>query len=199
MQIEFVDAPAARARLKPLHVSISPGDDGMASLALAGAPLSATVQFVATQESGNGAIGSPAAISVPGWQLPSIVEAALHKLHCPEAFAMPRTSWRSIMDIVAVALKDNRKWSAVDAALGVELNTADALVIHPSEHHLLRDLVQAILANGDSPAQGLFVCATQGLLAIDIAPPGSVTFHLESESLAHQIRELCGHLKQATD
>ncbi len=200
MHIEFVEAPAALARLKTLHLSIAPGADGASSVTVTGAPSSATIRYFAADDGRRAAVPAvDAGISVAAWQLPSIVEAALHKLHCPEAFAMPKSTWRNVTDVVAVALKNNRKWMAVDAALGVELNTADALVIHPSEHHLLRDLVQAMLLHGDSPSQGLVVCATSGLLAIDISPPGSVTFSVASESAADQIRALCCHLKQAID
>ncbi|MDA0803142.1 MAG: hypothetical protein O2819_05240 [Planctomycetota bacterium] len=39
------------------------------------------------------------------------------------------------------------------------------------------------------------ICATSGLLAIDITPPGEVAFDVASELLAIEIRALAEHMR----
>lgn len=122
-----------------------------------------------------------------------IAEGIVHKLKLPETVVIPVGRWRDVLEAIAVPMSAHPQWAAVDAAATVKLNTRDPLLLGPAHHHLLRDLVDAVVASGARPAQGVTVAALGVRLLIEVLPGGQMTVFAGDGHLAQPVRAVIDH------
>jgi hypothetical protein len=121
-----------------------------------------------------------------------IVEGIVHKLKLPETAVIPVGTWRRVFETVAKPMSVHGQWRAIDAAATVELNTRDPLVFGPEHHHLLRDLVTAVI-EGERPDQGVSVVALGVRVVIEVSPGGQLIVFAGDEHLAAPVRSVIEH------
>jgi hypothetical protein len=136
----------------------------------------------------------PAAIRrVARREIGPIVEGVVHKLKLPEVVAIPVGRWREVFDAVAQPMSTHAQWREIDAAAMVELNTRDPLKFGPEHHHMLRDLVDAVVAEGQAPAQGITIVALGVRLLLEVLPAGQLIILAGDDHLAAPIRAVIDH------
>ena len=68
---------------------------------------------------------------------------------------------------------------------------------HPSvrieHHHMLRDLVDAVVAEGQAPAQGITIVALGVRLLLEVLPAGQLIILAGDDHLAAPIRAVIDH------
>ena len=101
-------------------------------------------------------------------------------------------TWRRVFEAVAKPMSVHEQWRAIDAAATVELNTRDPLVFGPAHHHLLRDLVNAVI-EGEAPDQGISVVALGVRVVIEVSPGGQLIVFAGDEHLAAPVRGVIEH------
>jgi hypothetical protein len=126
-----------------------------------------------------------------------IVEGIVHKLKLPEVVAIPVGRWRSVFEAVAKPMSVHDQWRAIDAAATVELNTRDPLLFGPEHHHMLRDLVDAVVA-GERPDQGITVVAIGVRVVVEVSPGGQLIVFAGDEHLAAPVRSVIEHHSKAS-
>ena len=116
----------------------------------------------------------------------------LHKLHLAPVVAMPRTRWRSILDAIGFSLAEHRRWQEIEAEATLILNTRDALVCGPADLKTLRTIVEALLADGAGPEDGLVLIPASASLLVEIlpGPTSSVRIEVAAAPLAASVRDL---------
>ena len=134
-----------------------------------------------------------AVVRVPRAELGAIVEGILHKLRIAESVVIPVGLWRQVFEAVAEPMSAHAQWTEIDSAATVELNTRDPLQVLPGSHHLLRDLVNSVLARGTAPSQGLSVVAMGVRLLIEVLPSGQMIVFAGDAGLAHHARTVVEH------
>jgi len=106
---------------------------------------------------------------------------------------IPVGRWRDVFDAVATPMSTHEQWRAIDAAAMVELNTRDPLLFGPEHHHLLRDLVDAVVEAGDGASQSISVVAIGVRVVIEVIPGGQLIVLAGDEHLAVPVRGVIDH------
>ncbi|MSR43984.1 MAG: hypothetical protein EXS15_01300 [Phycisphaerales bacterium] len=122
-------------------------------------------------------------------QIPTLIEAIAHKLHLTQVYVIPIGHWRQLFEAVAEGMATNEKWLEIDNAATVELNTRDALLFLPANHHIMRDLISAVLTTGTSAQHGLSIATPGSPLLIEVIPAGEVSVYTGRTNLADLVRE----------
>lgn len=129
-----------------------------------------------------------AVMRVPRKAFGPIVEGVLHKLRIAEAVVIPVGCWRRVFEAVAQPMSQHAQWTQIDSAATVELNTRDPLLVLQGNHHLLRDLVNSVVATGSAPDQGVSVVAIGVRLLIEVLPNGQMIVFAGDAALAGNAR-----------
>ena len=127
-------------------------------------------------------------LEIPRERAGEVLEHILHKLHLAPLVLLPIGRWRSVFDVVTPQLADNEQWVAIDSAATVELNTRDPLVCELRDLHLLRAVVDTVLAHSETLEQGISIAAVQAPLLVEVEPAGGVLLTIGNESLADEVR-----------
>ena len=133
-------------------------------------------------------VADPEVLEIDRARAGEVLEHILHKLHLAPLLILPIGRWRSVFDVVTPALADNEQWVAIDSEATVELNTRDPLVCELRDLHLLRAVVDAVLANSEELAQGISIAAVQAPLLVEVEPAGGVLITIGNEGLADEVR-----------
>lgn len=127
-------------------------------------------------------------LEIPRDRAGEVLEHILHKLHVAPLLILPIGRWRAVFDVVTPALADNEQWVAIDSEATVELNTRDPLMCDLRDLHLLRALVDTVLAHAETLEQGISIAAIKAPLLVEIEPAGGVLLTIGNESLADEVR-----------
>lgn len=130
---------------------------------------------------------------VPRAEFGAVVEGILHKLRIAEAVVIPVACWRSVFEVVAEPMSRHEQWRDIDSAATVELNTRDPLLVRPADHHLLRDLLDSIVARGTVAPQGVSVVALGVRLLVEVSPPGQMIVFTGDSALLQSARSVVEH------
>ena len=190
--MEFTDHASTWTRLKARGVIATeePADE----LHLDFDDSAAVVAFDIAADDHARATGLPAGIRrVPRREIGPIVEGVVHKLKLPEVVAIPVGRWRDVFDAVAKTMSVHAQWREIDAAAMVELNTRDPLKFGPEHHHMLRDLVAAVVDEGEAPNQGISIAALGVRLLVEVLPAGQIIVLAGDDHLAAPIRAVIDH------
>ncbi len=130
---------------------------------------------------------------IPRSQFGAVVEGILHKLRIAETVVMPIGRWRGVFEAVAEPMSRHEAWRDIDSAATVELNTRDPLLVLPADHHLLRDLLDSLVARGTSASQGVSVVALGVRLLVEVVPPGQMIVFAGDAALLQSARGVLEH------
>lgn len=131
-------------------------------------------------------------VSVERDRLPGAVEHIIHKLHLSQVLLIPIGKWRKVFDAVAFSLADNEDWQAVDTAATVALNTRDPLLCEPADFHTISALIKALLADAESPDQGLMITTPAAPFMVELVPEGAIRISVGNPVLADEVAETFG-------
>jgi len=118
------------------------------------------------------------------------VVGAIHKIHEGRTLLLPVGKWRSAFDAVAFSMSEDEPWQEFDASATIKLNTRDPLLFESGDEHTLVGLVKALMNDGETIEQGVFLIPVGAPLLIHIQPGGPVKFWFGNDVLADEIREL---------
>lgn len=135
----------------------------------------------------------PTVRRVPRAAMASIVEGIVHKLRLDPVLVIPVGKWRELIEAVSFGMAEHESWKAIDQMASVELNTRDALLLGPTDHHTLRDLVQVLLTEGSKDSQGLSVAAPGSSILIEVLPCGQMILFLGNPHMAGVAGEVIDH------
>lgn len=122
-----------------------------------------------------------------------IVEGIVHKLKLPETAVIPVGTWRRVFETVAKPMSVHGQWRAIDAAATVELNTRDPLSFEPAHHHLLRDLVAAVVSSGGGAVQGISVVAVGMRIVLEVLPDGQMIVFVGDAAMLPGVAAVIDH------
>ncbi|MDC0428996.1 hypothetical protein OAL71_00305 [Phycisphaerales bacterium] len=127
-------------------------------------------------------------LSVPREKAGEVLEHILHKLHLAPLLILPIGKWRPVFDLITNALMENEQWMAIDAEATIELNTRDPLMCEPRDLHLLKEMVNVILRDGEEMPQGISIAAVQSPILVEVEPAGGILLTIGNEGLADEVR-----------
>lgn len=127
---------------------------------------------------------------VPRAAIPVIVEGIVHKLGLDPVLVIPVGRWRSVFEAVSTGMAHSEAWKAIDQMASVELNTRDPLMLGPTDHHSLGELLRVLLTDGTKDIQGISVAAPGSSMLIEVLPSGQMIIFLGNAHLAAQAREV---------
>lgn len=127
-------------------------------------------------------------LSVPREKAGEVLEHILHKLHLAPLLILPIGKWRPVFDLITNALTENEQWMTIDAEASIQLNTRDPLLCEPRDLHLLREMVNVVLRDGEELQQGFSIAAVQSPILVEIAPAGGILLTIGNEGLADEVR-----------
>ncbi|MSQ90717.1 MAG: hypothetical protein EXS01_04890 [Phycisphaerales bacterium] len=128
-------------------------------------------------------------------QLADLIEAIAHKLRLTQVYVIPIGHWRQLFEAVAEGMATNEGWRAIDSAATVALNTRDALLFLPANHHIMRDLVRTVLTAGSSTEHGISIATPGSPLLIEVIPTGEVSIYTGRTDLAHLVAEILSQVQ----
>jgi len=117
------------------------------------------------------------------------LSGAIHKMHEGRTLMLPVGKWRSVFDAVAFSMAEDEPWQEFDASATIKLNTRDPLLFESGDEHTLFELGRALMNDGDSIEQGVFIIPVGAPILIDLQPRGPVKFWFGNDVLADEIRE----------
>ena len=126
---------------------------------------------------------------MPAKAMVKSVVGAIHKIHQGRTLLLPAGKWRAVFDAVAFSMAEDEPWQEFDASATIKLNTRDPLLFEPGDEHTLVELVKALMNDGETFEQGVFLIPVGAPLLIHIQPDGPVKFWFGNDVLADEIRE----------
>lgn len=198
--MEFVDIAEVRSELKARGVVESPQAEGGIALVLA--PVNAhagedrrapmIVELNASESAASD--GAKHTVPCPVEHLAPTLETILHKLHLTPLYVFPRATWRPILDRVSFGLASNEAWQEIDSQASLEQNTRDPLACGPRDLHTLRELVRALLAEGEpGPGVSIAIVATGQRLIAHVEPGLPIRIEVAHPQVAEQVRDAAMH------
>ena len=127
-------------------------------------------------------------LSVPREKAGEVLEHILHKLHLAPLLILPIGKWRPVFDLITTALMENEQWMAIDAEATIELNTRDPLMCEPRDLHLLKEMANVILRDGEELPQGISIAAIQAPILVEVEPKSGILLTIGNEGLADEVR-----------
>ena len=189
--MEFVDYAEAIELLKEQGIREVPGERDRVSLTL-GENEDVVHLHLACRESTSNPHDDADVVSMEKERLPTVVEHILHKLHLSQVLLIPVTRWRQVFDAVAFSMAENEDWQAIDTAATVALNTRDPLLCEPADFHTLIHLIKSLMADAESPDQGLMITTTAAPVMVELVPDGAVRISVGNPVLADEVVETFG-------
>ncbi len=189
--MEFVDYAEAIALLKEQGIREIQGDEDRVGLTL-GDGDEVVHLHLACPESTSRPHGGTDVVPIEKDRLPTVVEHILHKLHLSQVLLIPVAKWRQVFDAVAFSMAENEDWQAIDTAATVALNTRDPLLCEPADFHTLNHLIKSLMADAESPDQGLMITTTAAPVMVELVPDGAVRISVGNPVLADEVAETFG-------
>jgi hypothetical protein len=190
--VEFVEHQQTWARLRKHGVVASDGADKELHLDLDDST-PVEVLDVAAHDHPRVAELPPSIRRVPRAEMGPIVEGIVHKLRLPEVVVIPVGRWRHVFEAVAKPMSAHEHWREIDAAATVELNTRDPLSFEPAHHHLLRDLVSAVVSSGGGATQGISVVAVGMRIVLEVLPDGQMIVFVGDAAMLPGVAAVIDH------
>jgi hypothetical protein len=126
---------------------------------------------------------------LPAKAMVESIVGAIRKIHQGRTLLLPVGKWRSVFDAVAFSMAEDEPWQEFDASATIKLNTRDPLLFESGDEHTLVELVKALMNDGETVEQGVFLISVGAPLLIHIKPGGPVKFWFGNDVLADEIRE----------
>ena len=118
------------------------------------------------------------------------VVGAIHKIHEGQTVLIPAGKWRSIFDAVAYSMAEDEPWQEFDASATIRLNTRDPLLFEPGDEHTLANLLTALMKDGETEEQSVFLIPAGAPLLMHICPCGPVKLWFGNSALADEVSEV---------
>ncbi len=115
--------------------------------------------------------------------------ATIHKTHGGRTLMVPVAKWRSVFDAVAFSMAGDESWQEFDASATIKLNTRDPLLFESGDEHTLVGLITALMNDGESQEQGVFIIPVGVPLLVHLQPSGPVKFWFGTSALADEVQE----------
>ncbi len=117
------------------------------------------------------------------------VVCAIHKIHEGRTLMLPTSKWRSVFDVVAFSMATDESWQEFDASATIKLNTRDPLLFEGGDEQTLVGLVTALMNDGETKDQGVFLIPVGAPLLLHIQPGGPVKLYFGNDALADEVKE----------
>jgi hypothetical protein len=143
---------------------------------------------------GKGARGE-LAIDAPSGRVAQVLEIVLHKLRLAPIYLVPAAPWRNAFDLLREPLAEHERWMTIDAEAIVEQNTRDPLLVEPGDLHLLRDMIEALLAapEADDALHGIAIVAPGPPVVAQVLPRSGVRLLVPTPDIARQACDAANH------
>jgi hypothetical protein len=122
-------------------------------------------------------------------QLVASIIGAIHKIHEGQTVLIPAGKWRSTFDAVAYSMTEDEPWQEFDASATIRLNTRDPLMFESGDEHTLSNLLTALMKDGESEEQSVFLIPAGAPLLMHICPRGPVKLWFGNSALADEVSE----------
>lgn len=117
------------------------------------------------------------------------IVGTVQKIHQGQTVLIPAGKWRSIFDVVAFSMAGDELWQEFDASATIRLNTRDPLLFGFGETQTLSGLLTALMKDGETLEQSVFLIPAGVPLLIHIKPGGPVKFWFGNLVLADEVSE----------
>ncbi len=117
------------------------------------------------------------------------VVCTIHRIHEGRTIMVPIGKWRSVFDVVAFSMAEDEAWQEFDASATIKLNTRDPLLFETGDEHTFVGLITALMKDGETREQGVFVIPVGAPILLHIQPGGPVKFWFGNSALADEVRE----------
>jgi hypothetical protein len=118
----------------------------------------------------------------------SSVECAT-RIHQEQTVLLPCGKWRSVFDAVAFSMAGDEVWQEFDASATIKLNTRDPLLFDVGDEQILASLLTALMNDGETPEQGVFLIPAGAPVLMHLQPTGPVKLWFGNSVLADEVRE----------
>jgi hypothetical protein len=95
-----------------------------------------------------------------------------------------------MFDAVAYSMADDESWQEFDASATIRLNTRDPLLFESGDEHTLTNLLTALMKNGETAEQSVYLIPAGVPLLMHICPRGSVKLWFGNSVLADEVSEV---------
>ena len=123
-------------------------------------------------------------------QLITSIVSTIHKIHEGQTVMIPAGRWRSMFDAVAYSMAEDEPWQEFDASATIRLNTKDPLVFESGDEHTLANLLTALMKDGETIEQSVFLIPAGAPLLMHICPCGPVKLWFGNSALADEVSEV---------
>jgi hypothetical protein len=117
------------------------------------------------------------------------VVGAIHRIHEGRTVVVPVGKWRSVFDAVAFSMAEDEPWQEFDASATIKLNTRDPLLFETGDEHTLVGLITALMNDGESREQGVFIIPVGAPVLLHVQPGGPVRLWFGNSPLADEVCE----------
>jgi hypothetical protein len=122
----------------------------------------------------------------------TLVTAAIEgvrKIHQGQIVLLPCGKWRSVFDAVAFSMAEDELWQEFDASATIKLNTRDPLLFESGDEQILASLLTALMNDGESQEQSVFLISAGAPILVHLRPGGPVKLWFGNSVLADEVRE----------
>jgi hypothetical protein len=123
-------------------------------------------------------------------QLVASIIGTVHKIHEGQTVLVPAGRWRSMFDAVAYSMAEDEPWQEFDASATIRLNTRDPLLFESGDEHTLANLLTALMKDGESEEQSVFLIPAGAPFLMHICPCGPVKLWFGNSALADEVSEV---------
>ena len=123
-------------------------------------------------------------------QLIATIIGTIHKIHEGQTVLIPVGKWRFMFDAVAYSMAEDESWQEFDASATIRLNTRDPLLFESGDEHTLTNLLTALMKNGETVEQSVYLIPAGAPLLMHICPRGSVKLWFGNSALADEVSEV---------
>ncbi len=121
--------------------------------------------------------------------LVSVVGESVGKIHQGQTVLVPCGKWRSVFDAVAFSMAEDELWQEFDASATIKLNTRDPLLFESGDEHILVTLITALMNDGETLEQSVFLMPVGAPILVHLQPGGPVKLWFGNSVLADEVRE----------
>ena len=112
---------------------------------------------------------------------------AARRIHEGQTVLIPAGRWRSVFDAVAFSMASNEAWQEFDASATTMLNTSDPLLFESGDEQLMTALINALMKDGESVEQSLFLIPAGAPVLMHVQPNGPVRLWFGNQVLADEV------------
>lgn len=117
------------------------------------------------------------------------IVGTIQKIHQDQTLLIPAGKWRSIFDAVAFSMAEDELWQEFDASTAIRLNTRDPLLFGFGESQTLAGFLTALMNDGETIEQSVFLIPAGVPLLVHIRPGGPVKYWFGNLVLADEVSE----------